>query len=253
MNFDDQILKWVYSLHGYGIIFYVLLTAALSAVLSFAVAMERQLRGKSISIKTHVLLSVGCSLLMTISIWAIRIADGSIDIMSGPASISRELSYDTSRIAAAVVTGMGFLGAGAIIKDKFTVRGLSTAATLWISAAIGLACGSGFILESVALTALVILILIAVNAANKFMIRKSPCVTVSVTNDFPLIKTVNDIALENNLTVRDIDIISVEETMTTARIILPYHFSKTKTEYFKNQLRRIDGIIVENKKVRKTV
>ncbi|MBQ7671298.1 MAG: hypothetical protein IJS45_11375, partial [Clostridia bacterium] len=97
MNFDDQILKWVYSLHGYGIIFYVLLTAALSAVLSFAVAMERQLRGKSISIKTHVLLSVGCSLLMTISIWAIRIADGSIDIMSGPASISRELSYDTSR------------------------------------------------------------------------------------------------------------------------------------------------------------
>ena len=247
MSFDNQILKWVYELHGYGIIFYVLLTAALSAILSFAVAMERQLRGKSISIKTHVLLSVGCSLLMTISIWAIRIADGSIDIMSGPASISRELSYDTSRIAAAVVTGMGFLGAGAIIKDKFTVRGLSTAATLWISAAIGLACGSGFILESVAVTALVIVIMIIINSVNKSIVRRSPYITVSVKSDFPLMKSVNDAALENNLTLRDIDIISVEETMTTARIILPYHFSKTKTEYFKNQLRRIDGISVEDR------
>ena len=247
MSFDNQILKWVYELHGYGIIFYVLLTAALSAILSFAVAMERQLRGKSISIKTHVLLSVGCSLLMTISIWAIRIADGSIDIMSGPASISRELSYDTSRIAAAVVTGMGFLGAGAIIKDKFTVRGLSTAATLWISAAIGLACGSGFILESVAVTALVIVIMIIINSVNKSIVRRSPYITVSVKSDFPLMKSVNDAALENNLTLRDIDIISVEETMTTARIILPYHFSKTKTEYFKNQLRKIDGISVEDR------
>ena len=169
--------------------------------------------------------------------------------MSGPGSISHELSYDTSRIAAAVVTGMGFLGAGAIIKDKFTVRGLSTAATLWISAAIGLACGSGFILESGALTALVILILIAVNAVNKVMIRKSPYITVTASNDFPLIKAVNDAALDNNLTLKDVEIINVGESETRAKIILPYRFSKTKTDYFKDQLNRVDGITVEYKKI----
>ena len=125
---------------------------------------------------------------MTISIWAIRIADGSIDIMSGPGSISRELSYDTSRIAAAVVTGMGFLGAGAIIKDKFTVRGLSTAATLWISAALGLACGSGFIIESVAFTILVLLIIAAINVVNKSIKSRSPSIAVKAMNDYPLIK-----------------------------------------------------------------
>lgn len=247
MTLDSQILKWVYALHGYGIIFYVLLTAALSAVLSFAVAMERQLRGKDISVKTHVLLSVGCSLLMTISIWAIRIADGSIDIMSGPESISYELSYDTSRIAAAVVTGMGFLGAGVIIKDKFTVRGLSTAAMLWISAAIGLACGSGFILESVIITVFVILVLIAINAVNRKIRNASPSIIISAPNDYPLLNTVYAAAQENHFNLRDVEIQKVGETRTTARIILPYRSDQMKTAYFENQLRSLQGIIVENR------
>ena len=192
MNFDGWILKLIYEFHGYGIILYVLITALLSALLSFFIALERQLRGKVISIKTHVLLSVGCSILMTISIWAIRIADGSIDIMSGPGgSSSSELSYDTSRIAAAVVTGMGFLGAGAIIKDKFTVKGLSTAATLWISAAIGLACGSGFILESIVVTALIIIILVLLNLVNDAMIKKAPSFMVKAPLDAQAIKMIN--------------------------------------------------------------
>ena len=248
MGVDSWILKWVYELHGYGILFYVLFTATLSAVLSFAIAIERKLRGKSISIKTHVLLSVGCSLLMTISIWAIRIADGSIDIMSGPGSISRELSYDTSRIAAAVVTGMGFLGAGAIIKDKFTVRGLSTAATLWISAAVGLACGSGFIIESIAFTLLVLLIIAAINAVNKRMSSRSPSIVVKAKNDYPLIKMINETAAENGITVCNIDISDVGKTETTAKIILPYSIDPQKVQYFCNQLKRMDMILLDNDK-----
>lgn len=248
MGIDNWILKWVYELHGYGILFYVVLTAALSAVLSFAIALERKLRGKSISIKTHVLLSVGCSLLMTISIWAIRIADGSIDIMSGPGSISRELSYDTSRIAAAVVTGMGFLGAGAIIKDKFTVRGLSTAATLWISAALGLACGSGFIIESVAFTILVLLIIAAINVVNKSIKSRSPSIAVKAMNDYPLIKTINEAAIENGITVCEIDITEIDETETTTRIILPYRINPKKVQYFCNQLKNMGMILLDNNK-----
>lgn len=238
MTFDNYILKLVYEFHGYGIILYVLITSTIAAVLSLLLCLERLLRGKSISIKTHMLLSIGCSLLMTISIWAIRIADGSIDINSGPGSINTELSYDTSRIAAAVVTGMGFLGAGAIIKDKFTVKGLSTAATLWISAAVGLACGSGFILESIIFTVLVILFLLLATLINKVVRNKSPYLIVELENNLPLVKIINESANENNVIVRSVIILSISEK-TKAKIIFPYNYNKETISYFKNQLEQL--------------
>lgn len=185
------------------------------------------------------LLSVGCSLLMTISIWAIRIADGSIDITSGPGNIYSELSYDTSRIAAAVVTGMGFLGAGAIIKDKFTVKGLSTAATLWISAAVGLACGSGFVLESIIFTILVILFLIVSTVINKIVKNKSPYLIVEADNNLPIIKIINESAIENNIVVRNVVIISILEK-TKAKIVFPYNYNKETISYFKNLLEQLN-------------
>ncbi len=129
MNFDRAISDLVYKFNGYGMLLYVVITTTIAAVLACLLGLERQLRGKTITIKTHVLLAVGCSLLMTVSIWAIGLADGSMDSASGVASAST-LSYDTSRIAASVVSGIGFLGAGAIMKDKFSVHGLSTAAML---------------------------------------------------------------------------------------------------------------------------
>ena len=116
MELDEKIARLVYQYHGWGLVIYVLITTVLSALLSFAVGFERQVRGRSTSLKTEILLSVGCSLLMTVSIWAIGFADGSInnDPQIG-------LTYDSSRIASGVVSGMGFLGAGVIIKDRFNV------------------------------------------------------------------------------------------------------------------------------------
>ena len=247
MNFDGRILKLVYEFNGYGIVLYVLITSTLSAILAFLLGLERQLRGKNISLKTHILLAVGCSLLMTVSIWAVRIADGSLNITSGTTNSVNQLSYDTSRIAAAVVTGMGFLGAGAIIKDKISVRGLSTAATLWISAAIGLATGSGFILEAIIFTILVVLILLIINQTNKFLSKKALKIIIKAKNDVRIVKKVSDIATENDVVLKNIYIAEVADEYTTAVVQLPLNINKPTVQYLKNQLDKEEQLEVVNK------
>ena len=242
MTFDGWILKLVYELNGYGIIFYVMITSLVAAILSFVIGFERQLRGKSINIKTHVLLAAGCALLMTMSIWAIRIADGSIDLVNGGVEASRELSYDTSRIAAAVVSGMGFLGAGAIIKDHFTVKGLSTAAALWVSAAIGLACGSGFVLESIVFTILIMLIHRLINLFNDFISKKSPALIVTAPKEFPLVKTIEETANENKINIRDFYIIETDDTKNVILLQFLYRTDKRLIDYYVTQLSQVEGI-----------
>ncbi len=155
---DRQFLHLINEWHGNGILLYVLITTSIAGVLSALIGLERQLQGEAAGIRTHALIAIASSLLMTISIWAIRMAEGNMDIVLG--TINTGLNYDTSRIAAAAVTGIGFLGGGVIIKERFSVRGLATAATLWICTSIGLACGSGFILGAIITTAIVLVVLV---------------------------------------------------------------------------------------------
>lgn len=244
MNFDRAISDLVYKFNGYGMLLYVIITTTIAAVLACLLGLERQLRGKTITIKTHVLLAVGCSLLMTVSIWAIGLADGSMDSASGVASAST-LSYDTSRIAASVVSGIGFLGAGAIMKDKFSVHGLSTAAMLWVCAAVGLACGSGFILGSIAFTAVTIVVSLLINFFNFYLQEKSPQIIIKALNSFPIIKTINEFAFENGVMVRAIRILKVGESETTAKVIFAFNIKNEQLEYFKNQLRNNENIKVD--------
>lgn len=93
---------------------------------------EREKRRGSAGLRTHILVCMGSALIMLTSLHL-------YDMYQGKASV------DPGRIAAGVVTGIGFLGAGTIIRSKEGVKGLTTAASLWISAAIGLAVGCGYI------------------------------------------------------------------------------------------------------------
>ncbi|MBP5694186.1 MAG: MgtC/SapB family protein [Bacilli bacterium] len=244
MIIDSWILSLIYELGGWGILLYVLITSLISAILSFALALERLVRGKAIGIKTHVLLAVGCSILMTISIWAIRIADGAIDPSTGTIDPSIPITFDTSRIAAGVITGMGFIGAGAIIKDKFTVRGLSTAATLWISSAIGLACGSGFIMETVGFTVLIILVMFVLTEFDKVIYKKSMKLKVKANNGYPLIKEITELAEDNHMVLRSCKAFSIDENETIVEIVFPLNFKQVNLDYFANQLKQKEGISI---------
>jgi uncharacterized membrane protein YhiD involved in acid resistance len=108
------------------------LNLALAAVLGGLIGLERELRGQPAGLRTHMVLSIGAGLAALLSVL-----------------FSRELSApghpsDPARIVAQVVSGLGFLGAGAIVRYGASIKGLTTAASLWTTAVVGIACGAGF-------------------------------------------------------------------------------------------------------------
>jgi putative Mg2+ transporter-C (MgtC) family protein len=135
-----------------------LLRLALAAALGAAVGIERELREREAGLRTHLLVALG-SALFTIA--------GAYGFHS--------LRTDPTRVAAQVVTGVGFLGAGAIIRQGFSVRGLTTAATLWVVAAIGIAAGAGYYSGALITTAIVLFSLYPLRiAAYRVLIRFRP-------------------------------------------------------------------------------
>ena len=111
----------------------------LSVAMGALIGLERNITGKPAGIRTHMLVSLGSCVLMMISIY--------------------DFPQDSARIAAGVVTGIGFLGAGVIIGGQDRVHGLTTAADIWITAAVGLAVGTGRYVVAVVSTFLVVAIL----------------------------------------------------------------------------------------------
>ena len=123
-----------------------------AAVLGGAIGLEREYREKAAGFRTHFLVALGSALLMIVSAYGFE-----------NAITSTEHRLDVSRIAAQVVTGIGFIGAGTIIFQKNTIRGLTTAAGIWVTAAIGLACGGGMYVLALASTGMVLVGLEAFN------------------------------------------------------------------------------------------
>jgi putative Mg2+ transporter-C (MgtC) family protein len=113
----------------------VLLRLFVAAILGGAIGMERELRERQAGLRTHLVVCVGSALFTLVS------AYGFHDFIQAGNAYAR---IDPTRIAAQIVSGIGFLGAGAIIRQGLSVRGLTTAATLWLVAAIGMASGAGY-------------------------------------------------------------------------------------------------------------
>ena len=121
----------------------LLLRLALAGVLGGLIGLERELREREAGLRTHLLVSLGSALFTIV----------------GAYGFNATIRTDPTRIAAQIVTGIGFLGAGAIIRQGLSVRGLTTAATLWVVAAVGLATGAGYYSGAVIATALVLVAL----------------------------------------------------------------------------------------------
>ncbi|MBX5474796.1 MAG: MgtC/SapB family protein [Thermoleophilia bacterium] len=113
----------------------VLLRLAVAAVLGGAIGLERELRERGAGLRTHLVVAVGSALFTLVSAYGFR------DFLVHGGSLVRA---DPTRIAAQIVSGIGFLGAGAIIRQGLSVRGLTTAASLWLVAAVGMASGAGY-------------------------------------------------------------------------------------------------------------
>jgi putative Mg2+ transporter-C (MgtC) family protein len=134
----------------------------LAAALGGAVGLERELRDQAAGFRTHMLVSLGSCLFALVS------AFGVDALFAGEVP---EVTSDPTRIAAQIVSGIGFLGAGAILRYGTTVRGLTTAASLWVVAAIGMASAFGAYLLSLATAALTLVALFGLRPFRSWMVR----------------------------------------------------------------------------------
>lgn len=138
----------------------VIFRLVIALLLGSLIGLERESGERAAGIRTHALVALGSCLIMIVS------AFGFADILGTHAVV-----LDPSRIAAQVVSGIGFLGAGTILLRKEIIKGLTTAATIWIVAAIGLACGSGLLLEAGVATLLTMLVLVVLRPIHTFFRR----------------------------------------------------------------------------------
>ena len=124
----------------------LLLKLALAVLLGGAIGLERQIAGKPAGLRTNILICIGSALIMDLSI-RVGLGDGGVRV------------GDPGRIAAQVISGIGFIGAGTIMQARGEVTGLTTAATIWVVAAIGLAVGGGLYIEACGAAVLVTAVL----------------------------------------------------------------------------------------------
>ncbi len=180
-----------------------ILRMGLAVLLSGVIGLEREMANRPAGFRTHVLVGAGSTLIMIVSLRMPFIYQG--------------VQADPGRIAAQVVSGIGFLGAGTILREGPTIRGLTTAASLWVSSAIGLAAGAGLYLESCAGTGIVIITLIALSWVEKSLLsRRLSSITVVMDDKPGQIGRVATTLGARNINIKSVNISEVEEEQQIA-------------------------------------
>ena len=154
-----------------------------------AIGIEREYHAKEAGIRTHLLVALGSCLFMILSAYGFD------------AFLAKDhTSFDPSRIASQVVTGIGFIGAGTIILQKQVVRGLTTAAGLWVTAAIGLACGIGMYVIAIVTTVLVLVSLGVINIYLPYFAQKERTITFLI-EDYKVLTDVLESLRKEKITI----------------------------------------------------
>ncbi len=147
----------------------IVIRLAIASVLGMIVGFERERQNQPAGLRTHTILAIGSCLAMTISI---NLAMQFTPLVP---------NGDPARLAAQVVSGIGFLGAGAILRYGTSVKGLTTATSLWTTAMVGLAIGAGHFFSGIATTVMLLVILVLLNVIEKKWIKGYETISVSVT------------------------------------------------------------------------
>ena len=173
-----------------------LIALLLCIALVGVIGIEREKRGRSAGLRTHLLVGVGSTIIMIISIY------GFPQIFGG--------NRDVARLAAQIVTGVGFLGAGAIIHSSSGIKGLTTAGTIWASMAIGIACGSFNFILAILGTALVIIVLIIFKRVEAKLNQRNPSIIMTVGIEQPALAKIVSICKKHNATMSEVFTSKVE-------------------------------------------
>lgn len=189
--------NWTINDWPIGNLILVAIAILLSVLLCGIVGIEREWKGRSAGLRTHLLVGVGSCIIMIISIYGFPAVFGSRDV---------------ARLAAQIITGVGFLGAGAIIHRNDGIKGLTTAGTIWIVMAIGIACGSFNFVIAILATLVIMVVLTVFTKVEAKISNKKMILMVTAPTDKPVLANVLEIAKEFDCTIKTLstDLIAKE-------------------------------------------
>lgn len=212
----------------------------LSILLGGLIGFERESSNHAAGFRTNILVCLGACLLMLLSIY------GFADFVEEP-----NVRVDPARLAAAVITGVGFLGAGTILFTGKSITGLTTAASLWVVAAIGLAVGAGFYFASATVTVMALLTLWGFNKIEKRYMnaKKDRIIKLEAQDLSSCLVQINSTLERRKITIRkmmmeDVDSSEVDGEASATRLILHVKMPSRKNSAIRllDELKKLEGI-----------
>ncbi len=199
----------------------LIIRLAVATLLGGLLGLEREIHGRPAGLRTHLLVSLGAAAFMLMSLLV--------------GSMNSGFQGDPGRIAAQIVTGIGFLGAGAIVKEGVNIRGLTTAACLWVAAAIGMACGAALYAEAIFIWILAIIALVILPYVE-VIFKKHSYRVLEITLPLEVdVSSILDAVKSKNVRVIRCDLNRdyISSTLTTTLLIRLYHRGVTDKQSHK--------------------
>lgn len=192
----------------YEVIFKLLLATAVGGLIGY----ERESNNRPAGFRTHILVCMGAAIISMIEIYNLQEVSSVIAVKP---AMSNVLKTEVGRLGAQVITGVGFLGAGTIMRDKGSVKGLTTAATVWVVACIGLAIGLGYYFLSISSAAGVFIVLVTLKRVETRFFDKSKIIKLEIqyTSRRKLVERLEEYFSHNSIKVENIQFeLEVDET-----------------------------------------
>lgn len=222
---------------------------ALAVAFGFCIGLERELTNKYAGLRTHIMVALGACIFTLISIYGFpTFASGDNVIISQATGVR-----DTARVAAQVVTGIGFIGAGTVLRNGPMVLGLTTASTLWIAASIGMACGAGMYDIAFGGTILAILTLVMVRIFERSVLpsstKRTRMIKLGIVCPKDYVQTVQNFIIEKYQDITEIKHrqLNSDENSTKLTCVINVMDKKPIKDLYKafQSLREIDSISIQ--------
>ncbi|NNU88342.1 hypothetical protein B1691_13780 [Geobacillus sp. 47C-IIb] len=185
-------------------IYTIIERTVLAAILGGIVGWERDLRDKQAGVKTHLLVSVGSALIMILSIYGFNETIGHWNAR-----------FDPARLAHGVISGIGFLGAGVIMRKSNRVSGITTAATLWVVASIGLCVGAGFYVPALVGTVIILINAFVLRGIESKLLSSAKAITIHITvkdgDGIDALKEISNFFRESKAVIKHIYFLDTKE------------------------------------------
>ncbi len=216
----------------------IVLRLFLTIVLGGIIGFERESHNRPAGFRTHILVCSGSALIMMVSAYGFT------------GQIGEGFEADPGRIAAGVVTGIGFLGAGTILQQRGSIRGLTTAATIWVVSGVGLAVGVGFYLGAVVTTVFVLISLLALRRIERAFIsrRRMKTLLIRAVDQPGLLGRLAGTLGEMKINIRKSDLEAPEQQEETGEELINIEFlvelpPRASLEKLFNRLFELPGVI----------